>query len=409
MNSTNPYAPGPRGHWWWGNLKDQWEDPIGFFRSATQLYGDTVRLRFGRKIVHLFNSPETAAVILKTNAGNFPKLRSPRPLLGEGLLTSEGEHWRNLRSATAPEFGPAAIRKFSEVVDDCAEKTIAAFPTGRTFDAFPRLRDFALAVATRTLFGVDDADLRRNLDEHLQWILAQGRRRNHYLLAPYYRTGFKKLQYESRVRELGNIVDTLVDDSAPDTAIGRFRGDPQWTPRQIRDQAATLILTGYETTANVLAFAVAEVAQLKPNQRIVPAYELPAFIDEVLRCYPPGWLLVREVRVPTTVGGYALPAGSWVAVSPYLLQRDPRHWERPDEFLPGRFADRTRKPVPFSFIPFGAGPRQCVGSQLAHLELTSFLRRLFVGGELRAAARNLTEVDPLLVLRPRNPLLVRID
>jgi cytochrome P450 len=200
------------------------------------------------------------------------------------------------------------------------------------------------------------------------------------------------------------------------------------TPRELRDETITLLLAGYETSANALAWtwyllsqndAVADKLHASLESALggqpPTLADLPKLtyarmvVDESLRLYPPAWIIGRRALGDDDLGGHHIPAGSVVAISPYITHRHPRHWERPEEFDPDRFDPRTAASHdPFTYLPFGGGPRRCIGHNLALMEAQLIISTVAQRYRLRLVPGTRVEPERLFVLRPRSGLPMTI-
>jgi cytochrome P450 len=201
------------------------------------------------------------------------------------------------------------------------------------------------------------------------------------------------------------------------------------TDRQLRDEVMTMLLAGHETTSLALSWAWYLIAQhpmvrerLESELDAVLAERDPSFedlgrlpytkmvVEETLRLYPPAWGFSREALQPDTVGGYDLPRGWLVFIIPYVMHRHPRYWVRPDTFDPTRFSpEESAARAKYVYLPFGAGPRQCIGNQFAMVEAQLVLATLAARFRLVVENRAPVEPWPLITLRPRQQIRVRLE
>jgi enediyne biosynthesis protein E7 len=345
-------------------------------------------------------------------------------LLGNGLMTSEGEQWRTQRKMVQPSFHRSVIATWmphlhaANVVLD--RKWTAAAAAGTSINITQDMSEVTLDVVLRALFGDDLARLTDGGAGNPFALLTDDTERN---LAFAYK--FRQLgklimaEVERRRREHvrhNDIVSQLIDARDRQT-------DAPMDDRQLMDEIMTLIVAGHETTASSLNWfwyllaGAPEVrarlhAEVDSMTSVAPGYDdldgLPftrRTIDETLRLYPPGWLLTRRSIAAETIGGYDLPKGTDVLVSPYLVQRHPAFWPDPDRFDPDRFlpeniAGRNR----FAYLPFGLGPRACIGERLALVEMHTHVATLARRFELELVTGQAIELEPQVNLRMRHPL-----
>jgi cytochrome P450 len=365
----------------------------------------------------ILNDPEAIRRVLVENQANYARTtgttRILRPILGDGLLISEGSAWRHQRRTLAPAFTPRAIDglvpHISAAVDDGLDRIAAEAVAGPVdlFNAFYRL---ALEVAGRAMFsvGMDEhgAELRRFIAEYaermgrphlldivtppgwpvpLDWSRSRFRRR----WIPFLdRIIAARQASDSDQARSGDLLDLLTAARNPDTGSA-------FSPGELRDQVATMILAGHETTAGTLFWA-AYLLALAPEVQERAAAEargadladptgcqsdgrLPltrAVIDETLRLYPAAFVVVRRALGPDTVAGHTVRKNDIVMVSPWVLHRHRGLWSDPEAFDPGRFLPGAPQPPRFAYLPFGAGPRVCIGAQFALSEAVLSLARL---------------------------------
>ncbi len=369
----------------------------------------------------LLNDPAGIRHVLLGNHENYvrnePARRVLRPVLGEGLFLAEGEAWRHQRRVIAPALAPRVMPILSRhivTVTARVEDEIAALG-GRPVELMPLLQRLALDIAGQSMFSLEmaafGADLRRLLIRYAQGYAKVG------LLDMMLPAGWTTPLDRGRAafrRDWLALMDRVIaarDAQAPagvpegETAsrdlfdLLRAARDPEtgqgFDHALLRDEVSTLILAGHETTAVTLFWACYAMARLPEHQEAIAAeasgldlspehaaQAVPklamtrAVIDEALRLYPPAYLLVREAVGPDVIAREAVAAGTIVSISPWVLHRHEAHWDRPNTFDPHRFLPGRPAPDRMVYMPFGAGPRICVGMQFALTEATLVLARL---------------------------------
>ncbi len=446
-------APGPGGMGSARVLAGMLSDPLaGYVRLAAR-YGDAVRVPFApRRAFFLLSRPEHAEHVLAVNQDNYVKAFTYRPLralVGNGLLTSEGEAWRRHRRLIQPVFsrreavrsGPhmtAAARRLVRRWDRLADGTLV--------DAAREMSALALEIAGLALFGADltgDADQLRRAMTAGQRVaivttllpIAWGPRSTRLVRAAARRLGRTPEGVDGPVSRL------LAARRAASTAAGASRDllqvllearDEEGMPltdAEIGDEVATFLLAGHETSANALAWSLALLSAHPWTRRrledeldtvlgdrdpdAADAAALPwtrAVVAEALRLYPPAWTVERDALADDEVAGTPVPAGSLVAISPYLVHRHPGFWPDPAGFDPGRFmpgggpAARHR----YAFIPFGGGRRACVGASFAELETVLVLATVARRFRLELTARGIPAPVAQVTLRPGRNLPMRL-
>ena len=433
------YPPGPRAWTPLGQLLPVRRDILGFLTRLAAEYGDVASFRVGPIRAVLLNHPDHIQEVLAANHRNFVKgrpLRLAKELLGEGLLTSEGElHLRQSR-IVSPVLQPQRLPGYAPAVTEYALRTGQGWSEGAPLNILDEMTHLALAIAGKTMFSWDvgasvAADIGRALEDAVSLfsrVSLPGAERLLRLPLPSNRRFFRARArldaviyqlIEERRRGPGEAHDLLsmlllAQDGEGDR--GRM------SDRQVRDEALTLFLTAFDTVSLSLTwvwYALArhpevEAALWAELDRVLagrsPGVEdlgnLPytrMVLSETLRLYPPIYTIARETIGPFGVGGYTVPAGTLVLMSPYVIQRDPRFWVDPERFDPRRWDPATgRKPPRFSYFPFGGGPRGCIGQAYALQEASLVLATLAQRWRLRLASGSSVVLRPLINLRPRS-------
>ncbi len=392
-----------------GLMRKLWFDRLSLLADAAAEFGDVVRFKMGPKTIYFFNHPDHAKHVLADNAGNYHKgmglAEARRRVLGDGLLTSEGELWRQQRRTIQPAFRRERIAGFAAVVTGEAEAMLGRLDShvgGGPVDVVAEMTHLTLGVLGRTLFDMDLSPLRFlggafevAQDQAMFEMVTLG------ALPPWLPLP-RNRRFRAARRQLDDAVHALVAERERDGTpagndvisllLGIYRDEPdaRLRRRRLRDELVTILLAGHETTASTLSWTWsllaghpeaaeamhAEAAEVLGDR--VPDYQdlarLPyttMVIQEAMRLYPPVWGLPRKALGPDEIDGYPIPAGADVMISPYTLHRHPRFWPDPDQFRPERFSPAVAGPSHrYAYIPFGAGPRVCVGSHLGLLEAT---------------------------------------
>jgi cytochrome P450 len=443
------HPPGPPVWALPGLLRKLAVDRLGMMRDAARL-SDAVRVAMGPKKMYIFNRPDYAKHVLADNAANYHKgigLVESRKILGDGLLTSEGELWRAQRTNVQPAFRP---RRIAEQAGAVAEEAAALVALLRTragqgpVDVLKEVTGLTLGVLGRTLMdtsldghgGIAHA-FEAVQDQAMFDMVTQG-------LVPTWVPLATQRRFRRARRDLTRTVDELVADRASrldeadpgDDAFARMilaarrHDDPAVGRRLLREELVTLLLAGHETTASTLGWTLFLLARhphvrdlLRDEARAVLADgRLPdaddlhkltyttQVIQEAMRLYPPVWILPRIAQQADEVGGFPVPAGADVLVCPYTLHRHPDLWDDPERFDPGRFdAGRAANRPRYAYIPFGAGPRFCVGSGLGMMEAVFVTALVTRDLDLDVVPGHRGVPEPMMSLRMRGglPMTVR--
>ena len=412
-------------------------DVVAFLRRTAARYGDVAWFRVGPTRVVLLNHPDYIREVLQTNSRNFVKgrpLHLARHLLGEGLLTSEGDVHQQQSRTVQPALHAERIQAYGAVMTDCAERWCGAWCDGAAVDMLREMTGLATTIAGRTLFhwdlGPDDAtrivtaleDASRLFSRasvpFAEWLLK--------LPLPSTRRFYRaKALLDEAIH--GLIAERRRDGRGRDDVLSLLLaqqaagGATATTDTQLRDQALTLFLTALDTTSLALTWTwyvlsqhPEEEAQLHAELDRVLGDRLPTTDDveqlaatrriflESMRLYPPIYAVAREALDAFEVGGYTIPAGTLVLMSPYVMQRDPRYYRDPERFDPRRWDSRSGpQPPRFAYFPFGGGPRGCIGQSYAMLEGVLTLAALARRWRMRLVPGQRIALLPLINLRPR--------
>jgi cytochrome P450 len=435
-----PVPPGPPRRETFRLLRQLNGDRLGMMSSAAERYGDAVRIAVGPKTLYLFNHPDHARHVLADNAANYHKgigLVQAKRALGDGLLTSEGELWKEQRKIIRPVFQQKRIAQQAGIVADEAAKLVERLRShtgGSPVDVVEEMTGLTLGVLGRALL---DADLGAfdTVGHSFEAVQEQAMFEMVTLgMVPMWVPLPKQLRFRKAREDLQRVVDHLVADRAArprdgDDVVSRLiastsqEADRRVGEQRMRDELVTLLLAGHETTASTLSWAFflldkhPEVLyRLRTEAADVLGDRLPVYEDlkrltytsmvvsEVMRLYPPVWILTRQAQQADVVGGYHVPAGADVVVCPYALHRNPEFWPQPERFDPERFDPAGSRPPGYAYIPFGAGPRFCVGNTLGLMEAVFVLAMVARDLRLSNVAGHQVVPEGMLSLRARGGL-----
>jgi enediyne biosynthesis protein E7 len=433
---------GPQGHPLIGNLLHVQRDRLGLMLSAAREYGDAVRIRMGPKTLYLFNNPDHAKHVLSENHANYRKglgLVHARRALGDGLLTSEGELWRSQRRAVQPAFQRERVAQAAGVIAEEADRMLARWRArpGSTIDVVAEMTALTLGVLGRFLLRAELGSS-GHIGQAFEAIQDQAMFEMVTLNAvPPWLPLPRQLRFRRARRDLDALVQRLVSERVDgpergDDLLSRLlvttgqEADPRVRRRRLRDELVTLLLAGHETTASTLGWTwylvdrhpeVFERLHAEASETLgdrMPDHEdlsrltfTTRVVEEAIRLYPPVWMLTRQAVDDDDVNGYHVPAGADVLICPYVLHRHPGFWERPESFDPERFRPAMTASRPrYAYIPFGAGPRFCVGSNLGLMEAVLVVAMIAREFQLRRTSSDPVAPEPMLSLRLRGGLPV---
>jgi cytochrome P450 len=423
-----------------GNLLDYARDPLDFMARCSREYGDIVRLHMGGLPLYLLSHPDHAEYVLVKNNRNFIKSRYFRrelSFLGQGLLNSEGELWRRQRRLAQPAFHKRRVGAYGEAMVSHAERMLARWRDGEVRDVHQEMRRLTLGIVAEVLFGAgrDKADevgeVLGWLDKHTNRLEEQGSAMVLRFLLGNFPTP-TNLRFRKGIGRLDEIIYGLIEErreNAKDTGdllsmLLRFRDEAgtRMTDKQLRDEVITLLLAGHETTALALSWSwyllsqhpeveakLLEELQEVLGDRTPMVEDLPHLpyaemvIKESMRLYPPAWGVSREAIEECEIGGYRLPAGTQLLIVLWAMHRDPRNFQDPEAFNPARWEGGLAKKVPrYAYLPFGAGPRICIGGSFAITEAILLLATIARDFQLELVPEQRRVIpQPSTTLRPR--------
>jgi len=436
------FPPGPEPGFLDGLRSPIRRDPLTFLTRAARKYGDIVGLRFLNVRTYLVVHPEQIEDVLVTSARKFIKgraLRANKHLFGEGLLTSEGELWLRQRRLMQPSFHRARIAAYGGVMTSFAARLGVEWKPGQEMDLHREMMRLTLQVVGKILF---DADVERDapqVGKSLDTLLEYASDFRRLIFTPKWLPTKMNRESKRAIRPLDEIIYRIIQEKRE---AGEERSDllslllsvrdedgSQMSDLQLRDEVITLFLAGHETTASALSWTWWLLAQHPEVEakfhaeldallggRVPSLEDLPKLaytghvLTESLRLYPPAWAMARLAVEDHELCGYAVPKGTGVAASQWIVHRDPRWYEAPDEFRPGRWEGDLLKRIPrMAYFPFGAGSRQCIGNAFALMEATLVLAT--IGQRHRFQIVEGHPVEPLasITLRPRHGIRVFVE
>jgi cytochrome P450 len=420
-----------------GVMREFNDDTLGFITRCRD-FGDVVRTRFLYVHAYFLYNPDDIETLLTTNARSYRKagsLRSPffHRLVGNGLVTSEGEFWRRQRRLAQPAFHRQRISSYGEVMVEYAQRTFDKWKAGETRDISRDMTRLTLEIVVKTLFNSDisnDADhVGAMLSEivkpfssqaTLKWILdnrlpTPGHRRYFKAVSEIDRIVFRIIAERRKSKsDEGDLLSMLLQAQDEDGS--------QMTDAQLRDEVMTLFLAGHETTALALSWSLyliathpeaekkfyAEVDQVLQG-RVPTVDDMRSLLytemiaKEAMRLYPPAYAVGREALEDTEIGGFRVPRKSQVFAFQWATQRDERYFNNPHAFDPERWtAERSASLPKYAYFPFGGGPRQCIGNYFAMMEIVLLLATVAQRFRFSMPTDEKVELLPVLSLRPKH-------
>jgi cytochrome P450 len=427
--------PGPTSWIPGGHFLAFRRDPLTFFTNTARTYGDVARFSFGSQAVYLVSHPDMIEDVLVTSARKFQKgiaLQRAKRLLGEGLLTSEGQLHLRQRRTIQPLFHRQQVQRFAEAMVRHALRWRDTVRDGSTINVTDEMGGLTLAIVGETLFSTnvqsDANEVREALTDAVQsfaYAVLPGIELIEKLpVGPFVKVRKARARLDRIILRV--IAERRADASASGDLVSMLLAarDPEnpsapgMSDQQIRDEAMTIFLAGHETTANAMAWTLhllgdapaVESRLLDELTRVLdgraPAVEdVPrleytrAVIAESMRLYPPAWTMGRRAMEPHTIGGYAIERDALVLISQWVAHRDPRWWDDALAFEPERWQRDAKRPK-YAYFPFGGGTRLCIGESFAWTEAILLLAA--IAQQWRFTAVTPPTPEPRITLRPHN-------
>lgn len=416
-------------------------DMLGLLEKLARDYGDAAFLDTGMMPIYFFNHPDAVRELLQTQSQHFVKSRAlefAKMLLGEGLLTSEDPLHRAQRKLMQPTFHHRRVQSYAEAMTHYAAQMQNAWQDGTTVDMHREMMALTLAIVGKTLFNTEVGPETQVVENAMHAIMPlfdraflpwaallnclplPATRRFNRAKADLDRTIYRIIE-EHKSGGHGDLVSMLLAAQDED--------GHQMSDLQVRDEALTIFLAGHETTANALTYTWyllaghPEVeAKLHAEVDSVLSGRIATFEDvkdltytqmvfaEAMRLYPPAWALGRRAIRDCELCGYTIPQDAIVLVSQWTLHRDARFWPDPLRFDPERFEEGAHEERPkFAYFPFGSGPRTCIGESFAWMEGALLIATLAQKWRAHRISNRPLQLQPLITLRPRHPVMMRLQ
>ena len=427
-----------------GNLIRFRRDPLRFFTRSAREFGDAVPYRMGPRRLTLINHPEYIKDLLVTSNRKFIKslvLQRAKSVLGEGLLTSEGEFHLRQRRLAQPAFHRQRIAAYGETMAAYSSRAADSWRAGQPLDIHAEMMRLTLAIAGKTLFDADvgsdakevGAAMQTFMDNFGLIFLPFSQYLERLPVPPFNNTAKARARLDAVIYRIiaerrasghdhGDLLSMLLHAQDLEGDGGRM------TDEQVRDESLTLLLAGHETTANALTYTWMLLAQNPEAERRLHAEldalggRLPTVEDlpnlrftemvlaESMRLFPPAWALGREALEDHQFGDVHIPKGSIILCSQWVMHRDPRFYSDPERFDPERWLPEAKSARPkFSYFPFGAGPRQCIGESFAWMEGVLVLAAIAQRWKLRLDPGFALKLQPAITMRPKNPVAMTVQ
>ena len=473
MSVVTKFPPGPTYKMPGKLLRQFIHDPINTLSTIAREYGDISYFKLGPEHVYLINNPDYIEKVLIYDHRNFKKgkrLQTVKAILGEGLVTSEGDFHNRQRRLIQPIFHPKQIMTYSNIMTDYAVRMRNRWNDGATVDISKEMMRLTLGIICKSVLNYDVESEAQEVGKALTTVRKYSKR----LQSPigHVLDKIPILPAPRRAREARKELDSLVyglisdrrqqeesdnDKRYDDDLLSRLMqaqesniadhvghndvpststSNEKMSDKQVRDEVMTIFIAGHETTSNALTWTFYLLSQYpdverklhdelelvvgnnssnNAGNRIPTADDIPKLqytervLRESIRLYPPVWTMGRYVENDYSVGEYTIPAGSSILMSQYVMHHDPRYYEKPEEFNPNRWTDDFNAHLPrFSYFPFGGGIRGCIGESFAWMEGILIIATIAQEWSMRLAPSQRIKLDPAITLRSRYGMKMKL-
>jgi cytochrome P450 len=444
METTGQHLPpSPEKNFFGGHLFSMRRDPLRFTTGNMRRYGGLVQLQFARFTAYQVTDPDLIQQVLTKDNRIWHKSVLYKVILadylGDGLLTSDGDFWRRQRKLIQPAFHTVRINTYADIMVEFAQKMLIDWENEQVRDIAAEMMRLTLFIVGKTLF---DADMVRSSDKvadaathMLHDIIAESR--SVVRLPAWIPTPLRRRKKQT-IQHLNEIVMPIIEarrQSGEDKGdllsmllLAKDDNGEGMTDEQVRNEALTLVLAGHETTANALTWTLYLLSQ-NPDvearlhdeiDRVLDG-RLPTLDDlkylpytemvlkEGMRVYPPVWSIGRQTDEDTELDGYPIPRKSLALIPMWAVQRNEEYYPDPERFDPERFSpENEAKLHKYAYLPFGGGPRICIGNSFAMMEARLILASIMQRYHLSLVPGQQIEPEPLLTLRPKNGIKMRL-
>ncbi|WP_439026845.1 cytochrome P450 [Haloarchaeobius sp. DT45] len=439
QQTTDWRPPGPRGLPVLGSTLDFQRDPFTFRTKVARTYGPVASFDVLTETFYLLTGPDHIERVLVHENEKYVKgeifqtLLSP--LLGQGLLTSEGKQWRTQRHRIQPAFRPDALSHYADIMVDETEDELATWAPGEVRNVHEDMMALTGEIVARSLFGVDVSDRTEVVAEALDVVMRHAESLTSSMVPNWVPLPSKRRREEA-VTVLDSVVYDIIEerraDPGDDVVSALLAAEDEdgrtMSDEQLRDEVMTLFLAGHETTALSLSFTffvlaqhpdieqklVAELDETLDGQppTVADLADLPYLervVKESMRLYPPVHAIIREPTEDVVFDGYRVPAGSPISMPQWTVHRDPEHYDDPMAFRPDRWTDDFEDELPrYAYFPFGGGPRRCIGDRFAMMEARLVLARILQAYHLELVSEPSLDLAASITTRPVSPIEMRV-
>lgn len=443
--SNQTTFPTYHGHWFWKALKEMIKDPLQFYENRRAELGNTFFVKFPFRQNLMTSDPELIKYFLQTNQKNYEKDRGYDQLalfMGRGLVTSRGDFWKKQRRIAQPTFYRKNLMKLYEAMMIVAQNYLAELQQkkGTTIDIAQEMMAVTARIAMKALFSKDLKDGFLDIYKSISYAQAYTTSRaTNPLVIPFMHLNGKHQRFKKEKKVMDNLINQLIDERRASTEKkpdflqmlldARYEDTGEPMPQQLLlDELITIFAAGHETSANGLGWTLyllsqypEIVAKLRAEIQAVLGNRIPTYedlkqltytkqvIEEGMRVFPPVWVISRYARTDDQWKGVKIKANTIIFAHIYGLHHNPDLWENPTVFNPDRFAPEKSKTRPKShYMPFGSGPRMCIGSHFAMMEMQLLLPLLIRDFDFELVKEHKIIPEPLITLRPKYGIKMRV-
>jgi cytochrome P450 len=414
-------------------------NPLEFFSRALREHGDRVQFRvLGRTVLLLCHPEDIEQVLVKDREiyGRSAEVRALRPLFGNGLLVSEGTLWKSQRAMILPSFHHSALARYASIMLECIARQSAEWRVGAVRDIHTDMMQYTRETICAVLFGSAFTASNPEMRNAVSVVFGDLRTEILYLSLWRWLPFGRSIRWNRAVNSLNRCIQQLIEkrrasldlgnDLLSDLLAARDTDGVPMSNEQVHDEILTFFLAGHETAALALTWSAYLLARHPDVQEKAQAEldividdgnvnaehygqlrYLTAVVKEAMRLYPPVWSLGRKALKVGAVGRFTVSEGTDLWLCIHRLHRDPRWYPRPDEFRPERWLGEEPKRA-FTYIPFGVGPRVCIGQHFAMMETVLGLATILKRFRLADACCKPIEVSPWITLRPKQSIRLRL-
>lgn len=447
MSSTITHEAGPTPLALLSSLRVLRDHPHEYLLQCFEEYGDVVHFQVPGNKAHFINHPDHVQHVLQMNHRNYDKDTFQYNVLsritGKGLLTNHGgEAWLAKRRIAQPAFSKTSLQSLVPIVVESCQEMMAKWTSldpEATLDIDREMMQVALDIVSKSLFGADLSDQAYELTgavmAALDYLIFQTRSLG---MVPTWLPSRQNQDFKRAIKRIEKVVDGLINQRSPEHPGGDLlglllaakdqAGNPALSREEITHEVVTMLIAGHETVASSLTWSwylLSQQVQIREKlhleAKLILDQKSPSYADvslltytqqvynEALRLYPPAWLISRRAVGEDQLGGHLISAGDLMIISPYTMHRRPDLWPNPAQFDPDRFGqEKAQRRHRFGFIPFGGGPRLCIGNRFAYIEATLILALVSRQYELLFPQASNIQVEALVTLRPANGLPMKI-